>query len=45
MKKRVAVWIVTLAFAPLMWATGGCDQRLSKDEFRAKQQAYITEKR
>lgn len=44
MKKRVAVWIVTLAFAPLMWATGGCDQRLSKDEFRAKQQAYITEK-
>lgn len=44
MKKRVAVWIVALAFAPLMWATGGCDQRLSKDEFRAKQQAYITEK-
>ena len=35
---------MTLAFAPLMWATGGCDQRLSKDEFRAKQQAYITEK-
>lgn len=44
MKKRVAVWIVALAFASLMWATGGCDQRLSKDEFRAKQQAYITEK-
>ena len=35
---------MALAFAPLMWATGGCDQRLSKDEFRAKQQAYITEK-
>ena len=35
---------MALAFAPLMWATGGCDQRLSKDEFRAKQEAYITEK-
>ena len=42
--KRVLIWIVVLAFAPLVWATGGCDQRLSKDEFRARQQAYITEK-
>ena len=33
-----------MAFAPLAWAMGGCDQRLSKDEFRARQQAYITEK-
>lgn len=42
--KRVLIWIVVLAFAPLVWATGGCDQRLSKEEFRACQQAYITEK-
>lgn len=42
--KRALIWIVVLAFAPLVWATGGCDQRLSKDEFRARQQAYITEK-
>ena len=42
--KRVLIWIVVLAFAPLVWATGGCDQRLSKEEFRARQQAYITEK-
>lgn len=44
MMKRVLIWIVVLAFAPLVWATGGCDQRLSKEEFRACQQAYITEK-
>lgn len=42
--KRVLIWIVVLAFAPLVWAAGGCDQRLSKEEFRARQQAYITEK-
>lgn len=44
MMKRALIWIVVLAFAPLVWATGGCDQRLSKEEFRARQQAYITEK-
>ena len=43
MMKRALIWIVVLAFAPLVWATGGCDQRLSKEEFRARQQAYITE--
>lgn len=42
--KRALIWIMVLAFAPLVWATGGCDQRLSKEEFRARQQAYITEK-
>lgn len=42
--KRALIWIVVLVFAPLVWATGGCDQRLSKEEFRARQQAYITEK-
>lgn len=44
MMKRALIWIVVLAFAPLVWVTGGCDQRLSKEEFRARQQAYITEK-
>ena len=44
MKRALVLWIVVLAFAPLAWAIGGCDQRLSKDEFRARQQAYITEK-
>lgn len=44
MMKRALIWIVVLVFAPLVWATGGCDQRLSKEEFRARQQAYITEK-
>lgn len=44
MMKRALIWIVVLAFAPLVWATGGCDQSLSKEEFRARQQAYITEK-
>lgn len=44
MKRALVLWIVVLAFAPLAWAMGGCDQRLSKDEFRARQQAYITEK-
>lgn len=44
MMKRALIWIVVLAFAPLVWATGGCDQRLSKEEFRVRQQAYITEK-
>ncbi len=29
---------------PLLWATHGCDQRLTKEEFRTKQQAYIMEK-
>lgn len=44
MKRALVLWIAVLAFAPLVWAMGGCDQRLSKDEFRARQQAYITEK-
>lgn len=44
MKRALVLWIVVLSFAPLAWAMGGCDQRLSKDEFRARQQAYITEK-
>lgn len=29
---------------PLLQAADGCDQRLTQEEFRAKQKAYITEK-
>lgn len=28
----------------MSWANGGCEQRLTREEFRARQQAYITEK-
>ena len=28
---------------PILWAADGCDQHLSRDEFRAKQKAFITE--
>ena len=41
MKRALVLWIVVLAFAPLAWAMGGCDQRLSKDEFRARQQDLL----
>lgn len=42
--RRVLIGLMVLMWTPWIWATGGCDQRLSKDEFRARQQAYITEK-
>lgn len=29
---------------PLLWAADGCNQRLTRDEFRAKQKAYLTDK-
>lgn len=44
MMKRVLIGMMFLLFASWAGATGGCDQRLSKDEFRARQQAYIVEK-
>lgn len=45
MMKRLLVWmVVAFAFVSWTWAVDGCDQRLSKEEFRARQQAYITEK-
>jgi hypothetical protein len=30
-------------FMPLLWAADGCDQHLSREEFRTKQKAYIIE--
>ncbi|HIZ01454.1 MAG TPA: hypothetical protein H9819_04265 [Candidatus Bacteroides merdipullorum] len=44
MKKLLVLWVVACGFMPLLWAVEGCEQRLTKEEFRAKQQAYITEK-
>lgn len=44
MKRLFILWLVACGFMPLLWATEGCEQRLTKEEFRAKQQAYITEK-
>ena len=43
-KKLLVLWIVACGFMPLLWAVEGCEQHLTKEEFRAKQQAYITEK-
>lgn len=43
-KKLLVLWVVACGIVPLLWATEGCEQRLTKEEFRAKQQAYITEK-
>lgn len=45
MKKLIVLLIMMCGIMPLTsWAADGCDQRLSRDEFRAKQKAYITEK-
>lgn len=44
--RKLIVWLVMMCgFVPMLMGAGGCDQqRLSKEEFRAKQQTYITEK-
>lgn len=44
MKKLIVLLIMMCGFAPVLWAADGCQQHLSPTEFRAKQQAYITEK-
>lgn len=50
MKEKKMRYIITLCFAlfsclSIAWAGDGCEQhRLSPEEFRMKQQAYITEK-
>lgn len=36
--------VLLCGFLPLLWAMPGCDQRLTKEEFRNKQKAYIMEK-
>lgn len=44
MKKLITLLFLVCSFLPQVQAVEGCDQRLSPEEFRAKQQAYITEK-
>ena len=44
MKTLIVLLIMMCGFAPVLWAADGCQQHLSPTEFRAKQQAYITEK-
>lgn len=43
MKRLIVVLFLLCSFIPWMQAADGCDQRLTPEEFRARQQAYITE--
>lgn len=43
--KRLIILLFICGFTPLLWAMDGCNQqRLSPEEFRAKQKAFIIEK-
>lgn len=45
MKRLIILLFIICGFTPLLWAMDGCNQqRLSPEEFRAKQKAFITEK-
>lgn len=45
MKRLIVLFMCLVGSMTMLWATGGDEQqRLSLEEFRAKQQAYITEK-
>ena len=44
MKKLIVLFVMICGMMPLLWATDGCDQHLTQDEFRAKQNAFITDK-
>lgn len=45
MRKLIVLLVMICSLAPMLRAEDGCNQqRLSPEEFRAKQQAYITEK-
>ena len=43
MKKVIALVVLLCGFMPVLWAADGCDQHLSREEFRAKQKEFITE--
>lgn len=43
MKKIIALVVLLCGFMPVLWAADGCRQHLSREEFRAKQKAYIIE--
>lgn len=44
MKKWIILIFIACSFAPLLWAADDTNQRMSPEEFRTKQQAFITEK-
>lgn len=45
MKRLIILLFIICGFTPLLWAMDGCNQqRLSAEEFRAKQKAFIIEK-
>ena len=44
MKRLIILLFIICGFTPLLWAMDGCNQqRLSPEEFRAKQKAFIIE--
>ena len=43
MKKLIALLVLLCGFMPLLWTADGCEQHLSREEFRTKQKAYIIE--
>lgn len=43
MKKLIFLFVMIYAVVPSLWANDECNQRLSPDEFRAKQKSFITE--
>ncbi|WP_291585696.1 hypothetical protein [Bacteroides sp.] len=45
MKRLIILLFIICGFTPLLWAMDGCNQqRLSPEEFRTKQKAFIIEK-
>lgn len=45
MKRLIILLFIICGFTPLLWAMDGCNQeRLSPEEFRARQKAFIIEK-
>lgn len=46
MKKLIAIFVLLCSFTPVLWAVDECQQHgqhMSRDEFRAKQKAFIIE--
>ena len=43
MKKLIALVVLLCGFMPVLWAADGCDQHLSREDFRNKQKAFIIE--
>lgn len=43
MRKLIALVVLLCGFMPVLMAADGCDQHLTREEFRAKQKAFITE--